>query len=262
MGADRQLIHTLTGIEAPADGRAADVGIVVHNVGTAYAVQRALHHGEPLTERVVTVAGGAVRAPRNLRVRLGTPLSWLFERCGGLKMPPARVVVGGPMMGVSVPDIDTPVVKGSSGALALTPAEVGEREPSACIRCGQCVTACPVGLLPLEMAARIQSNELDKAEDIGLGDRLTCGACGFVCPSRIPLVQYFAHGRGQLYALEREGKRLDRVRELTEARSTRLEREAREKAEAQAKRKAERAAAAQKESEAKAMEAKDKENAA
>ncbi|MEK7885102.1 electron transport complex subunit RsxC [Methyloversatilis sp. NSM2] len=244
MGADRQLIQTLTGIEAPADGRAADVGIVVHNVGTAYAVQRALRYGEPLTERVVTVAGGAVTAPRNLRVRLGTPLSWLFERCGGLRGAPARVVVGGPMMGVGVPDIDTPVVKGSSGALALTAAEVGEREPSACIRCGSCVSACPVGLMPLDMAALIHANELGRAEDIGLGDCLTCGACGFVCPSRIPLVQYFNHGKGELWAREREGRKLDRVRELTEARAARVEQEAREKAEAHARRKAERTAAA------------------
>jgi len=244
MGADRQLIKMLTGIEAPADGRAADVGVLVHNVGTAHAVYRALRYGEPLTERVVTVAGGAVSAPRNLRVRLGTPMSYLFERCGGLKLPPARVVSGGPMMGIGVQDLDTPVVKGSSGALALSAAEVGEREASACIRCGSCVSACPVGLLPLEMAARIHANALGEAEEIGLGDCLTCGACGFICPSRIPLVQYFQHAKGELASREREKKRLDAIKELTEAKTARVERETREKAEANARRKAEREKAA------------------
>lgn len=240
MGADRQLIKMLTGIEAPADGRAADVGVVVHNVGTAYAVYRALRYGEPLTERVVTVAGGAVGKPRNLRVRLGTPMSYLFERCSGLKQPAARVVAGGPMMGIGVQDLETPIVKGTSGVLALSASEVGEREESACIRCGSCVSVCPVGLMPLEMAARIHANALGEAEAIGLGDCLTCGACGFICPSRIPLVQYFQHAKGELASREREKKRLDNIKELTEAKAARIERETREKAELHARRKAER----------------------
>lgn len=242
MGADRQLIKMLTGIEAPADGRAADVGVLVHNVGTAHAVWRALRYGEPLTERVVTVAGGAVAAPRNLRVRLGTPMSHLFARCGGLRLPPARVVSGGPMMGVGVQSLDTPVVKGSSGALALSAAEVGEREESACIRCGSCVQACPVGLMPLEMAFRIHANALGEAEALGLDDCLTCGACGFICPSRIPLVQYFQHAKSELASRSREQKRLDGIKALTEAKASRIEREKREKAEMNARRKAARQA--------------------
>lgn len=244
MGADRQLIKMLTGIEAPADGRAADVGVLVHNVGTANAVYRAVRYGEPLTERVVTVAGGSVKAPRNLRVRLGTPMGWLFERCGGFRVPPARVVSGGPMMGIGVQNLDMPIVKGTSGSLALSAAEVGEREASACIRCGSCVSACPVGLLPLEMAARIHANALNEAADIGLDDCLTCGACGFICPSRIPLVQYFQHAKGELAARARESKRMDTIKALTEAKTERVEREAREKAEANARRKAEREKAA------------------
>lgn len=244
MGADRQLIQTLTGVEAPADGRAADVGVVVHNVGTAYAIHRALRFGEPLTERVVTVAGGAVRESRNLRVRIGTPVSYLFDRCGGLSSEPARVVVGGPMMGIGVPDYNAPVVKGASGALALTPAEVGEREPSACIRCASCVSACPVGLMPLDMATFIHANDLNKASDIGLGDCLTCGACAFVCPSRIPLVQFFAHAKGEIAAMGRDRKRLDTIKQLADAKVERFEREKREKAEQHAKRKAERERAA------------------
>ncbi|MGC3962832.1 MAG: electron transport complex subunit RsxC [Rhodocyclaceae bacterium] len=240
MGADRQLIHTLTGIEAPADGRAADVGVVVHNVGTALAVQRALRWGEALTERVVTVSGGAVIAPRNLRVRIGTPVAYLFERCGGLTGTPARMVVGGPMMGIAIHSGDTPVVKGASGVLALTATEVGEREPSACIRCASCVSACPAGLMPLEMMGRIRAGDVDAASAIGLDDCLTCGACAFVCPSRIPLVQFFMHAKGDVTVRAKEKKRLDQVRQLSEAHVARIEEEARLRAEKHARMKAER----------------------
>jgi electron transport complex protein RnfC len=171
-------------------------------------------------------------------------MGWLFERCGGFRVPPARVVSGGPMMGIGVQNLDMPIVKGTSGSLALSAAEVGEREASACIRCGSCVSACPVGLLPLEMAARIHANALNEAADIGLDDCLTCGACGFICPSRIPLVQYFQHAKGELAARARESKRMDTIKALTEAKTERVEREAREKAEANARRKAEREKAA------------------
>ncbi|MFN3987156.1 MAG: electron transport complex subunit RsxC [Rhodocyclaceae bacterium] len=241
MGSEKQLIAWLTGHEVPAAGRSAEVGVVVHNVGTAAAIHRALRFGEPLTRRIVTVAGAAVRTPRNLEVRIGTPVSALLEFCGGLIAEPARLVMGGPMMGMAIRSTEVPVIKGSGGVLALTAEEIAAPDAAApCIRCGACVGACPIGLLPLEMAARIRADDHAAAAALGLRDCIGCGTCSFVCPSRIPLVQYFNHAKGELAARERDRARQQSIRELVEARSLRMAREAREKAEAAARRKAER----------------------
>ncbi|MBC9073010.1 electron transport complex subunit RsxC [Thauera sp. CAU 1555] len=242
MGSEKQLIAWLTGREVPSQGRSADIGVVVHNVGTAAAIHRAIRYGEPLTRRIVTVAGGAVRTPRNLEVRLGTPASALVAFCGGLTETPARLVMGGPMMGIAVTTLELPIIKGSGGVLALTAAETGARQAAEgpCIRCASCVGACPIGLLPLEMAARIRAGDLAASVDLGLKDCIGCGTCSFVCPSKIPLVQYFNHAKGELAARDRNKLKQDAIRELVEARNERMEREAREKAEAAARRKAER----------------------
>lgn len=241
MGSAQQLISWLTGLEVPAEGRSADVGMLVHNVGTAVAIHRAIRFGEPFTKRVVTVTGGALRTPRNLEVCLGTPAAALVEFCGGLVDTPARLVIGGPMMGIAVNTLDLPIIKGTGGVLALSAAETGaRREEGPCIRCTSCVGACPIGLLPLEMAARIRGGDLGASVDLGLKDCIGCGTCAFVCPSKIPLVQYFNHAKGELAARERSKLKQDAIRELAEARSARMEREAREKAEAAARRKAER----------------------
>jgi electron transport complex protein RnfC len=240
MGSDKQMIQVLTGKEVPADGRAADVGVLVHNVGTAYAVHRALRRGEPLISRIVTVNGGAVAAPRNLEVPLGAMLTELLEHCGGLIEPPARLVMGGPMMGHPLLSADVPVIKGTSAVLALTRAEVEQGREAPCIRCASCVTACPMNLLPLEMAALIRAGELEAAVDWGLKDCIACGSCSYVCPAHIPLVHYFDHAKGELAARERAKMKQEATRQLAEQRSLRLAREAREKAEAAARRKAER----------------------
>ncbi|MEW6400130.1 MAG: electron transport complex subunit RsxC, partial [Bacillota bacterium] len=199
MGSEKQLIQALTGREVPAGGRAADIGVLVHNVGTAYAVWQAVARGRPLVSRVVTVSGGAVTAPNNLEVPIGTPVSALFEACGGFRGEPARLVLGGPMMGSQMPGTHIPVVKGTSGVLALTASEIGTpaqaASPGPCIRCSTCVRACPVGLLPLEMAARIRVGDLNAAVDLGLKDCIACGSCSYVCPSHIPLVHYFDHAK-------------------------------------------------------------------
>ena len=241
MGSEKQLITWLTGREVPAEGRSSDIGVVVHNVGTASAIHRAIRFGEPLTRRIVTVAGGAVRTPRNLEVRIGTPLSALIEFCGGLTGTPARLVMGGPMIGMAIGSLDIPIIKGSGGVLALTASEVSDTGAAGpCIRCASCVGACPIGLMPLDMAALIRAGELKGAVDIGLKDCIGCGTCSYVCPSSIPLVQYFNHAKGELAARERNRMKQAAIKELVEARSARLEREAREKAEAAARRKAER----------------------
>lgn len=244
MGSDRQLILELTGREVPSDARAADVGVIVHNVGTAYAVQQAVCLGRPLVTRLMTLNGGAVAEPGNYEVPLGTLISDLVAFTGGTRREPAKLVMGGPMMGTILPHMRVPVIKGTSGILLFDAAEVAASEPEACIRCGSCVKACPMGLLPLEMSAHIRNDDMDGAVDLGLSDCIACGCCAYVCPSHIPLVQYFYHAKGDLYARERGKLRTEATKKLALQRQERMEREAREKAEAAAKRKAEREAAA------------------
>ncbi len=244
MGSEKQLVQELTGHEIPADGRPGDVGVVVHNVGTAWAVHQAIRFGRPLVARLITVNGGCVAQPGNIMVPLGTLVEEVLAFAGGLNSAPARLVMGGPMMGMSLPQARVPVVKGSSGILALSAAEVAERTEEPCIRCATCVGACPMGLLPLDMARHIQANDLKGAVKTGLKDCIACGCCAYVCPAHIPLVQYFSHAKGELSAQEREKLRQESNRKLAQSRAQRLEREAREKAEAAARRKAERAAQA------------------
>ncbi len=241
-GSEKHLIEMLTGRETPAAGLTAEIGVVVHNVATCVAVHEAIRYGHPLIERVVTVAGGAVAEPKNLRVPIGTPVQHLIDHCGGLTEAPARLLSGGPMMGQVLPHTDVAVVKGSSGILALTAAETRTRQPSACIRCASCVGACPCGLVPLEMAAHIRSGDLDGAAEYGLQDCIACGSCAYVCPAHIPLVHYFNHAKGTLTARRRAQLKQDETRELAALRAERLERQAQAKREAMAKRKAEMAA--------------------
>jgi len=241
MGSDRQLIETLTCKEVPSDCRAADVGVIVNNVSTANAVHRAIRLGEPLIRRIVTINGGAVWQPGNIMAPIGTLASDLLAFVG-LKSEPARLLMGGPMMGAVLPHTQVPIVKGCAGILALNDNEISVPAASPCIRCGSCTSACPIGLLPLEMAANVRVDNLSGAAALGLSDCISCGCCAYVCPSHIPLVQYFTHAKGELWSQERTKLRLDATKRLASERAERLERETKEKAVAAAKRKAERAA--------------------
>ena len=241
MGSDRQLIQTLTGKEVPSDCRAADVGVIVNNVSTANAVHRAVRLGEPLIRRIVTINGGAVWQPGNILAPIGTLASDLLA-FAGLKSEPARLLMGGPMMGAVLPHAKVPIVKGCAGILALNEDEIATPAAGPCIRCGKCTSVCPIGLLPLEMAANIRIDNLDGAAALGLSDCIACGCCAYICPSHIPLVQYFSHAKGELWSQQRDKLRLDATKRLAAERAERLERETREKAIAAAKRKAERAA--------------------
>ncbi len=241
MGSEKHLFSALTGQEVPADGRTTDLGALVHNVGTAWAVHEALRNNRPLVERIVTVNGSAIAFPGNIRVPVGALVEDVLAYAG-MKGEPSRLVMGGPMMGSLLPHARVPVVKGSSGILALTAAEAAAYDPGPCIRCSSCVRACPVGLLPLEMSARIATSDLNGAVDLGLKDCIACGCCSFVCPSHIPLVQYFNHAKGELAAQGRTQLRNDAAKRLAVARAERIERDTREKAEAAARRKAERMA--------------------
>lgn len=243
MGSEKQMIQTVTGLEVPAGKLAADIGVMVHNVATSYAVNQALRHGRPLISRIVTVSGGALREPANLEVPLGTLAEALISHCGGFKEPPVRQLLGGPMMGTALPHLKVPIVKGSNGVLALSAAETGLAPYSQpCIRCGRCAQVCPIGLLPMELAARARHGKLDAAIDLGLFDCIACGSCSYTCPAAIPLTQYFNFAKGELSRQREEQQKAERTRALAQARQIRLEREAEEKRLAAAQRKAEREA--------------------
>jgi electron transport complex protein RnfC len=256
MGSEKQIIQVLTGKEIPAGGRPADIGVLVHNVATAFAVQQAVRYGRPLISRIVTISGGAIKTACNVEALVGTPAQELIAFADGYSQPAARLVMGGPMMGQQFTNTDVPVVKGTSGVLALTSSEIGQAEASPCIRCSTCVRACPVGLLPLEMAAHIRTADLTGAVALGLKDCIACGSCSYVCPAHIPLVHFFNYAKGDLAAQERSKLKQEATKKLADARSERLARIERERAEAAAKRKAAREAKerAAKEAAAKAAE--------
>ncbi len=197
-GGERQLIKTLTGKEVPVGGLPLDLGIVVSNVATAVAVQQAVNLGRPLLDRVVTVSGRGVAEPKNVRVRLGTPIAELIDFCGGLTADAVKVVNGGPMMGKAVADLNSPVTKGTSGILAFTVKEAREYEESTCIRCASCVDACPQKLLPNYLALYSRKAKLDLAEQLHLFNCIECGCCSYVCPSRIPIVKYIQTAKNRI----------------------------------------------------------------
>jgi len=188
-GAEKQLIQAITGREVPSGGLPADVGVVVNNIDTCTAIARAIKTGMPLIRRIVTVSGSAVKDPKNYSVRIGTPFHVLFEQSGGFTEEPAKIIMGGPMMGIAQFSVDVPVVKGTSALLAFTKQEAKLWEEKPCIRCGKCVQVCPLHLLPLYMSAYARKDDLEKAEKYHVLDCCECGSCSFICPSKRHLVQ-------------------------------------------------------------------------
>jgi len=164
-------------------------------VGTIFAIYEAVTFGKPLIERVVTVSGGALKNPANLKTRIGTPIGDLIEDCGGFIETPAKIVVGGPMMGFTASDLDTPVTKGTSGILALTKKETRARADTQCLNCGRCIEACPMGLTPTLLYKQIDHGLFAEALESGLMDCKECGCCGFVCPAHLHLVQAMKLGK-------------------------------------------------------------------
>ncbi len=228
-GGEKQLIYTLTGEEVPSQGLPIDLGIVCHNVGTAAAVYRAVVCGEPLISRIVTVTGGGIREPRNLDVRIGTPIDELIGRCGGYSDVVDRLLMGGPMMGFSLLSDNLPVVKTTNCLLATSVRETPPQPPArACIRCSKCVEVCPAGLLPQQLYWYAHARDFDKIQDYSLFDCIECGCCAQVCPSRIPLVQYYRYAKTEIWDLERQRRKSDLARKRHEFRLERLEREKRE----------------------------------
>ena len=207
--------------------------------GTARAFYRAVVHGEPLIDRVISLTGLAMAQPRNVRARIGTPLGWLAAQFGGFSETPGRLVMGGPMMGIRIPDDGgVPLVKASNCLLAMRAEDVRPPEPAMpCIRCGACADVCPAKLLPQQLYWHAKAREFDKAQRYNLFDCIECGACAAVCPSHIPLVQYYRFAKTEIWAEERERLAADAARVRHEERQRRMEREAAEKEAARAARK-------------------------
>ncbi len=225
-GGAKQLTQILTGKQVPHGGRSSDIGILMQNVGTAYAVKRAVIDGEPLTERVVTLTGEAVTRPGNVWARLGTPVRHLLEHAGFCPSGEQLVIMGGPLMGFTLPWLDVPVVKITNCLLAPSASEMGEpQEEKGCIRCSACADACPADLLPQQLYWFSKGQQHDKATAHNLSDCIECGACAWVCPSNIPLVQYFRQEKAEIYAIAQEEKRTIEAKARFEARQARLERD-------------------------------------
>ncbi|GAB3375891.1 electron transport complex subunit RsxC [Spongiibacter taiwanensis] len=243
-GGEKQLIEILTGKEVPNGGLPADIGIVCQNVGTAVAIHKAIHFGEPLISRITTVTGDACQQPGNFETLLGTPVQFLLELSGFDQSKCIRLIMGGPMMGYTLNDTAVPVVKTANCVLAPTARELPPPPPAqACIRCGMCSEACPVSLLPQQMYWFARAQEHDKLEAHNLFDCIECGACSYVCPSSIPLVQYYRAAKGEIRQAQQDKIKAERSKERFEARQARLEKE---EAEKEARRKARLEAAKQK----------------
>lgn len=225
-GGAKQLTKILTGKEVPHGGRSTDIGVLMQNVGTAFAVKRAIVDGEALTERVVTLTGESVARPGNVWARLGTPISHLLQQADFMPGAEQMVVMGGPLMGFTLPTLDVPVVKITNCILAPAASEMGQNEPEqGCIRCSACADACPAALLPQQLYWYSRGGDHDKAREHNIADCIECGACAYVCPSNIPLVQYYRQEKAEILAIDQEAERNALAKTRFEARQLRLERE-------------------------------------
>ena len=197
-GDERQLVKVVSGREIPSGGSPIDVGCMILGVAAAYAVHDAVIYRKPVIERVVTVGGGAITRPANIKARIGTPVGDLIEECGGFRETPARLIAGGAMTGHAIEDLGTPITKRTAGVLALTAREVKRATLAPCIECGRCTIACPMGLSPTRLYKLIEHQQLTRAVSEGLLDCTECGSCGYLCPSRIPLVEQMKIGKARI----------------------------------------------------------------
>jgi len=197
-GGEKMLVKTLLDLEVPSGGLPLDVGVVVINVGTAVAVAEAVQSGLPLIKRVITVAGAGVKKPKNLLVRIGTPLQEIVNQCGGLSEDAYKIIIGGPMMGVSQFSLDIPVVKATTCILVLSKSEVSEDKVYPCVKCGRCVDFCPMYLLPTKLSAFAENGKYGEFEEWGGQDCMECGSCSYVCPAKIPIAHWIKFAKFKL----------------------------------------------------------------
>lgn len=197
-GGEKQLIQALLNREVPSGGLPADVGAIVHNVGTTYAIYQAVQKNKPLIERVVTVTGKHVKQPSNFLVRIGTPVIDLLIAVGGVPDNTGKIVSGGPMMGKAIADLDVPIAKGTSGILLIPQDEASRAEVYNCLHCGKCIEACPMGLEPYRLLLMAKKGNTARAKEEHILDCIECGSCSFVCPSNRPILDYIRLGKTQI----------------------------------------------------------------
>ncbi len=225
-GGAKQLIQILTGREIPNGHHSADIGAVCVNVGTVVAAWRAVRFGEPLISRITTVVGESLSIQRNIDVLLGTPIDFVLSQHGFDSAKASRVIMGGSMMGFTLPDLTAPVIKTTNCLLAPSKKEAPVPPPAqACIRCGICAEACPASLLPQQLFWYAQAEDIDRLEAHNIFDCIECGACSYVCPSKIPLVQYYRAAKGTIRQHVAEKEKADRSRQRFEFRKLRIEKE-------------------------------------
>ncbi|HOX54796.1 MAG TPA: electron transport complex subunit RsxC [Candidatus Omnitrophota bacterium] len=199
-GGEKQLTKSVLNREVPSGGLPFDIGVVVHNVGTVYAIYEAIYKSKPLYEKVVTLTGSCLSNPQNLLVRIGTTIRDLLEDCGPFKNEPAKIVFGGPMMGIAQYTLDVPVIKSTTGIIFFSKDELSNREDRVCCRCGRCVDVCPARIMPAFITMAAEQDKFTIAKDYDIMDCIECGLCSYVCPARRDLVGLIKYAKSRLKA--------------------------------------------------------------
>jgi electron transport complex protein RnfC len=230
-GGEKQLIEVLTSKQVPNGKIPADIGIVMQNIATSYAVANSVLEDQPLLSRIVTVSGDLVNKPGNYEVAIGTPIEALLKHAEFKAEPRQKIIIGGPMMGFALHHIDAPIIKSTNCIIAASSAELPEPPPEQnCIRCGDCEQVCPANLLPQQLQWYAKDQDQQKLVDHNLFDCIECGACAFVCPSAIPLVQYYRVAKAEIRQTNEDKRQAERAKERFEQRNLRLERDKEERA--------------------------------
>ncbi|WP_139159005.1 electron transport complex subunit RsxC [Vibrio sonorensis] len=226
-GGEKQLIKVLTNKEVPKNGIPADIGLLVQNVGSLHAIKRAVIDGEPLIQRIVTLTGNSFHKPQNVWTLVGTPVQDLLNEFGyQADKKLQRLIMGGPMMGFTIPHAQVPITKTANCILAPSRNEIASSDSEmACIRCGECAAVCPASLLPQQLQWHAKAQEYDKCEELNLKDCIECGACAYVCPSEIPLVQYYRQAKAEIRTRTEEALAAERAKIRFEEKKARLERD-------------------------------------
>ncbi len=206
-GSEKHLIKAISGREVPSGKLPIDVGAVVNNIDTCTTLARVIHTGMPLTHRIVTVSGHGVAHPCNFKVRIGTDFQTILDAAGGLSEDVKKIIMGGPMMGIAQYDLRTPVIKGTSGLIALLEEEVVQEKEMPCTRCGKCVEGCPMGLMPLYLSAYSKTEDYDMMKKYHITDCIECGSCSYVCPSRKNPLERIRIGKQRTLQKLREQKK-------------------------------------------------------